>query len=203
MPADDIYEVVVEGSLHSQQIINVFHFKGSSGLSSLTGVINALKDCVISSLLPALSHEYRLLTVRGKTIHPTLTDEIVVAAGAGDIGGTATDSDVSFAAGLMSLRTGLGGRSNRGRKFFAGIPESGVSVSRLTTPQLAALVAFATCLAGKFISSFSTEPYFIGVLSRKAVKAGSTPLAAFKTVTTITTSNVVSTQVRRKVGRGA
>jgi hypothetical protein len=40
-------------------------------------------------------------------------------------------------------------------------------------------------------------------LSRKQIKAGGTPLAAFKTVTTFTNSNVVSTQVRRKVGRGS
>jgi hypothetical protein len=203
MPADDIYEVVVEATLHSQQIINVYHFRGSSGLSSLQGVINALKDCVVSSLLPALSVDYRLLYVRGKTIYPTLSDEIVVAAGAGDTGGDANQSDVSFAAGLMSLRTGLGGRSNRGRKFIAGIPENGIQSSRLTTPQLAALVAFAACLAGKFVSSFSSSPYFIGVLSRKEIKAGATPLVAFKTVTTFTNSNVVSTQVRRKVGRGS
>ncbi len=203
MPIDDVYEVTLHGTLHGSEIVNVFHFKGSNNLATLAGIVAALKDCIITSLLPALSQEFALTSVKGKTLYPVLSDEIVSGASAGNVGGVATESDVSFAAALMSLRTGLGGRSNRGRKFIAGVPESGISTSRLTTGQLAAIVAFATCLATKFISSTSTDPYYIGVLSRKAIKAGATPLAAFKTVTTIQTSNVVSTQVRRKVGRGS
>jgi hypothetical protein len=204
MPIDDIYEVVTEFDLHSQRCVNVYHFKGSNNFASLEDLINDVISCIRTSLLPALSVDCKLINVRGKTIYPALSDEAILSGNAGDVGGIATGGDVSFAAGLMSLRTGLGGRSNRGRKFIAGLPEDGVTASRLTTGELAALLTFATCLAGKFISNTSTDPYFIGVLSRKKMKppTNATALAAFRSCTSISVSSVVSTQVRRKIGRG-
>jgi hypothetical protein len=204
MPADDIYEVVVEFSLHGSSCLNVYHFKGSSSFSSLPDLLNDVIGCVRTALLPALSVDAKLVNVRGKTIYPALSDESIISGGAGDVGAVATDSDVSFAAGLLSLRTGLGGRSNRGRKYIAGVPESGISQSRLTTGELALLLTFATCLANKFISGFSTDPYFIGVLSRKKMKPPQSlsALAAFRACESISVSGVLATQVRRKLGRG-
>jgi hypothetical protein len=203
MPIDDIYEVVVEGTLHGSQCLNVYHFKGSNNFASLAGVIAAVVDCVRTTLLPALSVDYKLVAVRGKTIYPALSDEQITAGGAGDVGSITTDSDVSFAAALLSMKTGLGGRQNRGRKFLAGIPESGISKSELTIPELALIVTFATCLADKFISGLSSFPYFIGVLRRKMLTQGSSKLAAFQPYTSIVTSTVIATQRRRKKGIGS
>lgn len=203
MPADDIYEVVVEGTLHGSQCLNVYHFKGSNGFSSLAGLIAEVLDCVRTALLPALSVDYKLVAVRGKTIYPALSDEQILAGNAGDVGGVATESDVSFAAALLSMKTGLGGRQNRGRKFIAGIPESGISQSSLTTGELALLATFAACLISKFISGLSVHPYFIGVLRKKMIKTGSTKLAAFQPYVNIVTSSVIATQRRRKKGVGS
>jgi hypothetical protein len=204
MPIDDIYEVVTDFELHGQHCLNVYHFKGSNNFASLNDLINAVIDCIRTALLPALSAEAKLINVRGKTIYPALSDESIISGGAGDVGGQAGDSDVSFAAALMTMRTGLGGRSNRGRKFLAGVPEGGISASRITTGELALVLAYATCLANKFISNTSTYPYFIGVLSKKKMKAPQSlsALAAFRNCTSLGVSNVLATQVRRKIGRG-
>lgn len=203
MAQNDIVKITIVGSLHGQETNNVLHFRFTSGISTFQGLIDAILDCIRTALLPGLSNEWRLIEVRGKQLFPIGTDEVITPALPGDVGGLSVEALPSYCAGLISIKTGLAGRRNRGRFFLAGIPENGHTASRLTSGELAALVAYATCLAGKFISATSTHPYFLGVLSRKNIASGMNIGQAFKEATVLQTTNVLGTQRRRKVGVGS
>lgn len=203
MPMGDIYKVTIIGELHGSATNNVLHFEGSNNLATLVDIVTQVIDCVRTALLPALSNEWILRGVKGQTIHPVLSDEHFIGGNPGDVGSVVNEGLPAMSAGLIQIRTGLGGRRNRGRIFIAGIPENGHNTTRLTTPELALLAAFATCLANKFISANSVHPYYLGVLSRKTIQAGQNIPQSFKRATVLTTTNLLASQRRRRPGVGA
>lgn len=203
MPEGDIYKVTLDATYHGQQINNVWHFRGTQPISNINDLLAAVLDCIRTALLPGLASEFRLNSLRGRTIHPVVTDDVILAAAAGDVGAIAGDGLPSFNAAVVSIKTGIAGRSKRGRFYLAGIPENGQSLSGMSDAQLAAIVAFAVCMAGKFISATSTHPYWLGVLSRKLSAPPSNPNAGFQNGTVLTVHRAIKSQNRRKVGRGS
>lgn len=203
MALNDIWKITMVGQLHGQETNNVWHFRFTSEAATFATIAAAIFDCIRTTLLPALSNEWRCIELRGKQIFPNATDEAIIPAEPTDIGGINNESLPSFNAGLISIKTGAAGRRNRGRFYIAGIPETGQNGSRLTTGELALLVAFATCLANKFIIANNTFPATLGVLSRKNVQSGQSIGNAFRSGTVLTTTNVLATMRRRKIGVGS
>lgn len=207
MPIDHVARVVIQGELHGQQTINVLHF-GSEGAvppdvtTNLQNLIAAVLTCIRDTLLPAVSQDWKLQQVTAKQLYPTATDERVVLAEPTDVGAIAGDGDVSFTAQLLQIRTGLAGRTNRGRMFIAGVPEGGVSQSRLTPGQLALIAAFAACLVSEFIGQ-PAPAWNLGILSRKNLQQNySNAHTNFRLATSVQATNLVATMRSRKVGKG-
>src|SRR6185369_7172609 len=73
----------------------------------------------------------------------------------------------SFAASLLSIRSSIGGRSGQGRQFLPPPGETETTASLSATSVQDDLVAFVTCLAGKFIGSSATTEWRLGVFSSK------------------------------------
>lgn len=174
----------IHGELHGQQTVNVLNFATNASILDQAGLDTlllelavAVGECVIDTLLGAVTVDWRAVSTDAKRIYPTVSDPIINTFAAAQLGSKSTTS-VSFAASLLSLRTGGGGRKGRGRLFLPPPGEAEISQSALDAGTVTALVAFATCLAGKFLGASPTTPWRLGVLSRKT--AGPT-LAAFDT----------------------
>lgn len=107
------------------------------------------------------------------------------------------------------MRTELGGREHRGRKYICGIPEDQTTGSLINVEPgtlWAGLLAFAACVIAAFVQpadAVTPDLFEVGVFSRKI--GGSTfPVVAtgFTPVVQIVPSRELATTRSRKIGHG-
>jgi hypothetical protein len=198
------------GELHGQQTVNVLHFATNSLMSPpaqldliLLQLAQALLDCVITTLLPAVSIDWKVTHCDAKRIAPAFSDPVIATAPANSVGDLSVTS-VSFSSSLISLRTGIDGRKGRGRMFLPPPGEAEVAQSAMDNPTLVKLTAFATCLAGKFLGATPTTDWRLGVLSRKdyAGVFGNFD-NAFRVVTQLSPKSELAVLRSRRRGHGA
>lgn len=163
----------IVGEIHGQQTVNVMNFATNAAIldqgeldTLLLALAAAMLDCAITTLLPAVTQDWTLIQCDAKRIAPVSSDPILATAPPGSVG-ELSPSSVSFAASLVSVRTGGGGRRGRGRIFLPPPGESEVVQSAMDAPTLALITAFLECVAGKFMGVGATEDWLLGVYSRK------------------------------------
>lgn len=164
----------IVGEMHGQQTINVLNFKSAESPADdaakiviLLRIAVAIVECVESALLPAVTSDWEFIRVDTKSIAPAVSDDVTATPVTLPSVGALSATSVSFAASLAQIKTGGGGRSGRGRIFLPPPGETEVTGSVMTGPTLALVVAFFTCMAGKFLGASSTDAAKVGVLSRK------------------------------------
>lgn len=205
-----LVQATVKGAINGQDFRNVLNFTTNEAVNDATrrdlllGLAAAIIACWIDTLLPILPGTFVLQSVAVKELHPMISDEYeeFVASPTGNGGGTG-ESSPSFVAQLLRLRTGVAGRSNRGRMFLPPPVEGEITADTLGSGATDALLAFAACLAGKFVGASPTENFNLCVLSKKAV--GTPPnysLAVDKDVTDIIPVADVAVMRRRRRGHG-
>lgn len=122
--------------------------------------------------------------------------------------GTQIDESLpSYCAAILSLRTGLGGRSNRGRLYIAGISESDSTDSQLTVDSLSRLQSIGTSLLTSFGGTEFTNNFRYVVWSRiraGVVADGPAPQVGFAStpITQVIARRVLGTQKHRQIGHG-
>lgn len=197
------------GKLQGEDCINVMHFGTNTAVSDagatdalILALLTAMLACVTEQLLPAVTSDYVLTGLEGIPIHPTKGDPHFLPAGT-DNQGTASPVSASFLATLVQIRTGLGGKTHRGRIFLPPAGETEMANSTYSSPQMAALQAFITCVIGKFAKDVGTEDWRLGVLSRKgATNANPAFDTHFTEATSLIASNEVAKMSSRKKGHG-
>jgi len=188
-------------TLYGQQIENVHHVKyaGDGDAAELAAIADIYNTWEIDTLMPLLSSAltYRGIEVRDLAVP---AGAIGVAVPEAPIDGSITeDSLPGGTAFVISLRSGLAGRSARGRTYVAGIP-----ISKKTGNQVVG--SFASDLVSAFndlIALLEAAGHFLVVVSRFAELVERVVPATF----TITTATAVDTnldsQRRRLNGRGS
>jgi len=198
------------GELHGQQTINVLHFVTHTEIADegeldtlLLQLATALLECVITTLLPAVTSDWKVIRCDAKRIFPTPSDPIVATADSGSVGELSATS-VSFAASLVNVRTGGGGKQGRGRMFLPPPGEAQVTSSTIDPGTLTLITAFLTCLAGKFMGAGATTPWLLGVLSRKHMSGiGGTADNSFREATSLNPVADLGVMRSRRKGHGA
>jgi len=198
------------GEIHGQQTVNVLHFATNDEIADeaeldtiLLALAAALLDCAVTTLLPAVTADWKLIKTDAKRIYPTLSDPILATADPGSVGELSATS-TPFIASLVSLRTGGGGRRGRGRMFLPPAGEGEIAQSAIDGPTLALITAFCTCLAGKFLGSSPTTPWRLGVLSHKQLTSlGGTFDGSFRVVTSLNPVADCAVIRSRRKGHGA
>lgn len=205
----DKFQVRVVGRMEGQETNNILHFMAATAIDDVDlRLIVALADCFITHLLPVVTSAWTLEKFIWKQVNPVLgVENVSTPAGIGAGAGAATALP-SFCSAVLSIRTAEGGRSHRGRMYLPGIPESATTVSTFDTGNAfwTGLIAFAGCLASKFILGDppAANSFQMLVYSRKL--GGSTfpyTNAGFTAVRSITAVQQLGTTRSRKVGRGA
>jgi len=121
----DIIEFVFNGLLHGQRVQNVLHYRvtDDNGVApDLTNAILDISGALRQKMLDAMSNEYTLETYGGRVISPTPSAPVELPIFVNNTGGKAQNSLPSSTAIVLTKRTGLPGRSFRGRAYFCGIP---------------------------------------------------------------------------------
>lgn len=210
-----LYHLSMFGELHGQTTQNVFHFQtrassiGSSYAFEATQLINDFETNVLPKVKAFCCDDWAVKTLLVTTLIPksVVLVEKRIATGAGV---QSDDSLPSFCAGLLSLRTGVGGRSGHGRLYIPGVPENLSSASRTEGSLLTILSDIGAVLLNRYSNSggFSYARY--GVYSRKlgvTRSAGPPPTlnfshAGFFPVTEIIARPEIATMRKRKLSHG-
>lgn len=197
------------GEIHGSQTVNVLHFATNDVINDegqldtiLLALAQALGECVIDTLLPALSSDWKFIRTDAKRVYPVASDPIVFTGLPEHVGQLGVASH-SFAASLVNVRTGGGGRSGRGKIFLPPPGESQTANSVIDGPTLVLLAAFTACVASKFMGANKTTPWTFGVLSRKiaGVPNGNFD-AGFRAATSLNLNSDAAIMGSRKKGRG-
>lgn len=202
-------QVRILGRLHGQQTVNVLNFATNTqvnddltGIALLKQLANDVRECVESTFLPAVTSDWTFDRVDVKKTAPTLGDAVDSDAPATNVGALSATS-VSFAASLIRITTGGGGRSGRGKMFMPPPGEAQIAASVMDGPTNALLIQFCACLIGKFIDN-ATTPWRLGVLSRKKVNNVLPPIDdRFRQAVNMVPANELAKIGSRKVGNGS
>lgn len=205
-------QVRVIGELHGSETNNVMNFAtntvftdnaGGELRDALLALGNAVLVCIRETLLPGVTSDWKVSRVEIRPIFPAAGDPVEVPALATDVG-EGPPTNVSFAASLVRVRTGIGGRRGRGRWFLPPPGDANITASDIDPATLVILAQFLACLAQKFIGATATTPWRVGVLSR--TDAGPTLAnfdAGFREATTLLTVATCAKIGSRKKGIGS
>lgn len=167
-----IAEVRVVGEIHGSRTQNVYHFGTDlTGFDAgfppqpLVDLGTFMLECVRDTLLPAVSSDWKVVHIETQEIFPTLTDTVFTTALPTDVGARGA-TNVSFCSTQLNLRTGIGGRRARGKKFLPPPGDGDITASEIDDAVLLLLAAFLLCLAEKFMGSTPESNWHLGVLSR-------------------------------------
>lgn len=205
----DAYQVRIVGRMEGQETNNVLHFLCTGADPDvLTHLILVLAQCFVEHLLPVVTSKWALEKIVWKRVSPTLGPEIeTIPVNFGPGSGNA-NALPSFCSVVFSIKTGVGGRSHRGRMYLPGIPENVTTDSFINTvdPFWAAMIAFAACVVTNFVVGDppGAPSWQMEVYSRKI--GGSTfPYggAGFTAMREFVPHQLIGTTRSRKVGRGS
>ncbi len=200
-----IVQVVIKGSLHGQETNNVLHFGTNAVNPAYLQLLLDIIDCLRTNKA-MFSDAFKVEKLTARELFPVPLDEIEQTPSPVLIG-DGLGALPSFNAALMSLSTGLGGRSNRGRLFMPGVVTSDTSMSKFTASGLAKWQAFLACMIGKFVGAAAdvdSKVFNWGVLSRKNSGVNyATAGAGFNRIRTATAKDVIATMHSRKLGVGS
>lgn len=209
-PWSEGFRLRVKGKIHNQDCIQVMHFATNLAIHDpqtlnafLQQLCTHMLGCITDELLGGVTSDYTIEGVEAVRIHPTLSDPQFVAAGAQNQGTLGT-TNVSFAATQIEIRTGVKGRSGRGRNYWPPPSDNEMTQSSINTGGQAAFIAFAACVLGKFIGIGKSTPFSLGVFSRKKVNNVVQPFDdAFSEAISYSLVPLIAKMGSRKVGRGS
>lgn len=205
----DIWQLRVQGRQEGQQTNNIIHFHCTSASEDvLTHLVQVFADCFIDNLLPVLSSSWSLEGFGYRRMSaPATAEQFFIPTGTLAGAGNAAALP-SFASLCISIQSLSAGRSNRGRFYIAGIPETATTNSQFDTSAAfwIAAVAFCACLASNFFhpdGGVGEDEFDIGVYSRKEGGAviPYNP-AGFEPAAALVPRQVVATMRSRKLGVG-
>ncbi len=205
MPFQRVVQVVIKGRLHSQETNNVLHFGTNTVNPNYIQLLLDIIDCLRTSRA-MFTDQFTVEKLTARELFPVPLDEIEQSPNPALVG-SGLPGLPSFNAALISLSTGLGGRSNRGRIFMPGLITNDTASSKITAVGLPKWQAFITCMIGKFIAAdpnVDSIPFHWCVLSRKNSGVNyATAGAAAVAVRSVQIKDVIATMHSRKLGVGS
>lgn len=197
-----IVRAVIMMRLHNQLVENVFHFRTKNAGIPDTEIATTIRDNVWRRFDDNISAEVTCETISVQEIYPNAKDPYEKAIG--EVGEMEGDALPAANAVIVALKTGLGGRRNRGRKYIAGYLASDTENSRLIDTRLAATQADWSAINDFFQASNSLSNLTWGVLHRRNAGAP-VPLSAdsYVPITSAIVRPVLGTMRSRIPGHGA
>lgn len=201
MPTDvaagSVIKVTINSLLDQQLVQNVFHIMNNAA-TTLEAIEDMVNNNLLDELYQALSHELACTSVAVQSLWPVLTDPYEEAKSF--TGGDVLESLPVANAVIVSLKTGLGGRTKRGRKYLCGVVAQGVDDSRLTETYRNTLQTDWNTIMG-YWKQGGTGSAVMGILSRQPPPDGDLS-ARFTPVTSAIVRPVLGTMRSRLPGHG-
>lgn len=201
MPQGDLYRVAFEYSVWGQVCVNVLYMAQRAG-----GPQDAQE--VAEALAPAISAVYdplHGLEVLHRSVKTALVSRVLqdtgeaILAEQGSGGSGALSPTLAL---VCTIRTGLAGRTRRGRIYIGGaatLEEGGI----ITGSGVPKANAFVTALTNAFLTEQAASGFQLGVFSRERFKLLSNPFDQYWAgATSVGISSILGNQRRRRPGVG-
>lgn len=213
MPFPRLFHLTVRQELHGQVVQNGYYFKSRPGIDDVwsqeqicTSLLNGYLNGVLPSVKAWANQQLKFQNLVVRTISPKF-GTIVEVLLENHEGAQGDDSLPSYCAGLISLRTGLGGGFRRGRSYYAGVSENDSSLSRLEADSLNGLVTIGNSLIQQFGFTGGSSLAGYGIWSWKLAGVANNDgeyntNLAFTPITQCIPRPVIATQRHRKIGHG-
>jgi hypothetical protein len=201
IPCVNVAEVVFTWDLIAQNVVNTFHFQGSTSLNEtfLENLVGELMANFIPDFTHCISANMGLASVAARDLTTPTSAFYDLHLNSADIVGTInSDSLPSNAALVVTNYTDTRGKNGRGRQYVGGLP-----LTRLTNALTVASNEITDVLTafGKLLVAANTATMAWVVLSRYFNKA---PRAAGVTypIKAVQVNSAIDSQRRRLYGRG-
>jgi hypothetical protein len=206
-----LYHLTLMSELHGQEVQNGFWFVPGDLNPSVDDALNCftIVERFNAVIMPYIknfsSDQLHFLGLICTTIIPHFGAiyERSFETSEGDYPG---ESLPSYCAGVLSVRTGFGGGSHRGRLYFAGVSEDDSQQSELGASAFARLQAIGDALLAGFGGTASGDDFAYGVYSKKLGLVPNAPplegshytLAGFTKATQTIARHALGTQKHRQ-----
>jgi hypothetical protein len=197
-----IVRAVLMMRLHNQLVENVFHFRTKNADIPDSEIATTIRNEVWRHMDDNLSAELTCESITVQEIFPVARDPYELAVG--EVGAQEGDSLPTANAVVVALKTGLGGRTNRGRKYVAGYRADDTENSRLIDTSLAATQADWDTINTFFQVGNSLSNLTWGILHRRHAGAP-VPLSAdsYVPITSVVVRAPLGTMRSRLPGHGS
>lgn len=195
-------KATIRSLVDGQTMINDLSFRnevsGSSDPIELGNLALALQNWYTASIIPLLSEDvvYGVTRVRDLSTDPGFEAEVSGSS----VGGVASEAAPNNVCAVPSFRTGVAGRSFRGRNYISGIPNSDISINVLSGDLVLAIIdAYGQLLPGGSVLPTNWEWVVVSYFTGGALR----PVGLTSAITSVIfTDTVVDSQRRRLPGRG-
>jgi hypothetical protein len=202
VPAADTCQIEAVYEWDGQIVENVFHYRFTAGSPTETDVgslADVVRAYIHDEILPLAADTLTFLRLVAKMIDVIDGILVVNTTGLPASGGGGSDALPNNVTATFSWRTGLSGRSRRGRSYLLGLQEGQVTANALSP---AAVTAYTEAWEGLRLVA-SEDGWEMVVVSK--FSGGAPRVAAV--VTPITTGffvdSTIDSQRRRLPGRGS
>lgn len=200
-PVPNVIKVSLFSTLDGQQVMNRFHVKigGAPTESDCQTVVDTVGVWWFAHAQPLIGINDTLRFIEGKSLHVENGPQAVFTTGLPDDGALNEDALPNNCAFVISLKTGLTGRSARGRWYWHGLVESQASASHMAATPAAAIVTAMNALFAA-MNGISAAMVIVSYFNNNAPRVGG-PIT-FQITSLVATDTVIDSQRRRLPGRG-
>jgi hypothetical protein len=204
-----LFHLTLVQNLHGQVIQNGFYFTNrdlfndADTAAQLSLLISHFTLFILPQIKQIQSQEcvYRALVANQVVPNDGPIVESVIETSQGDL---ADESLPSYCAAVLTLRSGFGGKSNRGRSYYSGIVETDTSGSRLSANLLTLVQNLGNQLISTFNDAAGINPFVYVIYSRKMgdSETGHPTANGIRVIRQAIARSVLGTQRHRKIGIG-
>lgn len=196
-----IIRAVIYQTLHFQEVQNVYFVRAKNASIPGNEILLTIRDEIARRWKPVQSSQLTIDRITIQELYPVARDpeELAVA----EVGAVATNAVPTGMAVVASQKTGLGGRSNRGRKYIAGLTEDDHENSRINPDRIDEWQAQATAIQNFFAAGNASSNLIMGIVHRSSGGAP-VPIGAgsFVNMTSLTVKSILGTMRSRLPGHG-
>jgi len=200
-PVGPVYQMTYEFLVEGQTCENVIHFRSITG-SETPAQIRTSAEFYLATVKGLISNEVTFPAIVIKQMTPIAFDE-TVAAPVTNTAGTRSQPPINNTLALVvTKRTGVAGKTHRGRIYLPGIAADDADNIGLNTGGMATAITTFNNLLATFGPSGTDLNLQIGIYSRSIGGFNPFTTAGWQAITGFTVQPVFGNQRRRRIGVG-
>jgi hypothetical protein len=196
-----VYQVTYVMQSLGSTIENVCHYREMNGLSTPAQIRTAAENW-LTIVAAALSNNVLFTNIIIKQMTPLALDETLGPPTTTTHGAVSQGPTNSTIAQIITKRTGVAGKSHRGRWYFGGIPTSHLGDAGLNIVGIGVWTTVVGLLMGEFGPTGNNTHLQFGVYSRSIGGFNPFTVAGWQAITGLDIQPVFGNQRRRRLGVG-